>query len=365
MDVEVWFCSKIFTYSNVRAECDWEKGFKEIICECDCNEAVEEHVLRDVSLWDLLHWIQAFLHKPCKRETKKRDRRRKRKTRGGSSSDRGRREATVTVTVNRHVEVGRLSQIKARDFQVKHTRYCSQVSPPSSNLQQTESHVPDHIPPVNYIGENVSRKDKAKYLYTTLLEVNNSKEAIYGALDAWVAWEQNFPIASLKSILNSLEKEQQWHRVVQVIKWMLSKGQGTTMGTYGQLIRALDMDHRVEEAQKFWEMKIGADLHSVPWQLCHLMISVYYRNNMLEDLVKLFKGLEAFHRKPRDKSIIQKVLNAYEMLGLVKEKERVLEKYSYLYTEEGPKKKRGGKHTYLSSEKGQQRQSRKASSQEK
>jgi len=59
------------------------------------------------------------------------------------------------------------------------------------------------------------------------------------------------------------------------------------MGTYGQLIRALDMDHRVEEAHKFWEMKIGSDLHSVPWQLCHVMISVYYRNNMLEDLVKV------------------------------------------------------------------------------
>ncbi|KOM57059.1 hypothetical protein LR48_Vigan11g009100 [Vigna angularis] len=97
-----------------------------------------------------------------------------------------------------------------------------------------------------------------------LLELNDSKETVYGALDAWVAWEQNFPIASLKRILNSLEKEQQWHRVVQVIKWMLSKGQGMTMGTYGQLIQALDMDHKVEEAHKFWEMKIGSDLHSVP-----------------------------------------------------------------------------------------------------
>lgn len=75
--------------------------------------------------------------------------------------------------------------------------------------------------------------------------------------------------------------------LVQVIKWMLSKGQGTTMGTYGQLIRALDMDHRAAEAHKFWMKKIGTDLHSVPWKLCHTMISVYYRNNMLKDLVKV------------------------------------------------------------------------------
>ncbi|KAG2380035.1 Pentatricopeptide repeat-containing protein [Vigna angularis] len=131
--------------------------------------------------------------------------------------------------------VGRLSQINVvSDVKVQQYRCCQTlVSPPPSSLQQ-------------------------------LLELNDSKETVYGALDAWVAWEQNFPIASLKRILNSLEKEQQWHRVVQVIKWMLSKGQGMTMGTYGQLIQALDMDHKVEEAHKFWEMKIGSDLHSVP-----------------------------------------------------------------------------------------------------
>ncbi|GAV62919.1 hypothetical protein CFOL_v3_06441 [Cephalotus follicularis] len=187
----------------------------------------------------------------------------------------------------------------------------------------------------NHTGANVSGKDKITFLTNTLLELNDSKEAVYGALDAWVAWEQNFPIARLKNVLLALEKEQQWHRVIQVIKWMLSKGQGTTMGTYGQLIKALDMDHRTEEAHKLWEKKIGSDLHSVPWQLCNRMISIYYRNNMLEKLVKLFKGLEAFDRKPPEKSIVQKVANAYEMLGLLEEKDRVLEKYKDLFTQTG------------------------------
>ncbi|KAF8402286.1 hypothetical protein HHK36_013238 [Tetracentron sinense] len=199
-----------------------------------------------------------------------------------------------------------------------------------------------------------------------LLDLKDSKEAVYGALDAWVAWEQNFPIASLKRVLIALEKEQQWHKVVQVIKWMISKGQGTTMGTYRQLIQALDMDHRAEEAHKFWVKKIGNDLHSVPWQLCKLMISIYYRNNMLERLVKvsssfslcqsaaptallswanlytyyypiwimkLFKGLEAFDRKPPEKSVVKKVADAFELLGLLEEQKRVLEKYNSLFTE--------------------------------
>ncbi|KAL5849125.1 hypothetical protein ACOSQ4_007138 [Xanthoceras sorbifolium] len=142
------------------------------------------------------------------------------------------------------------------------------------------------------IGENVPRKDKINFLVTTLLDLKDSKETVYGALDAWVAWEQNFPIASLKRALLTLEKEQQWHRVVQVIKWMLSKGQGSTMGTYGQLIQALDNDHRAEEAHKFWVKKIGNDLHSVPWQLCERMISIYYRNNMLDRLVKGIKKMQ-------------------------------------------------------------------------
>ncbi|CAL0314298.1 unnamed protein product [Lupinus luteus] len=238
----------------------------------------------------------------------------------------------------------RLNQVRAINLGVKVNQACySELSTPQSHSnpshsQQIKCNTPGETAK-NYIGQNVSRKDKTKYLLNTLFDLNDSKEAIYGALDAWVAWEQNFPICSLKRILTLLEKDQQWHRVVQVIKWMLSKGQGTTMGTYGQLIRALDMDHRVGEAHKFWEMKIGTDLHSVPWQVCHLMISVYYRNNMLEDLVRLFKGLEAFDRKPRDKAIIQKVANAYEMLGLLQEKEKVLVKYSYVFAEEGTSKK--------------------------
>ncbi|KAG8643023.1 hypothetical protein MANES_12G158500v8 [Manihot esculenta] len=143
------------------------------------------------------------------------------------------------------------------------------------------------------IGENVSRNDKIKFLVNT------------------------------------------------VIKWMLSKGQGNTMGTYGQLLQALDKDHRAEEAHMFWLKKVGTDLHSVPWQLCKRMISIYYRNNMLESLIKLFKSLEAFDRKPPEKSIIQKVADAYMMLGMLEEKKRALQKYNYLFqeTEKGCLKK--------------------------
>lgn len=213
------------------------------------------------------------------------------------------------------------SQFSAAQEDHYHSR--NENEPPKLDIRGVQRHP---------IGTNVPRKDKVKFLVTTLLDLKDSKEAVYGALDAWVAWENNFPVASLRKAITDMEKQQQWHRAIQVIKWMLSKGQGTTMGTYQQLCRALDKDNRADEAHEFWEKKIGSDLHSVPWSFCSLMICVYYRNNMLEKLVKLFKGLESFNRKPPDKKIVQKVANAYELLGHLEEKDRVLDKYKDLFT---------------------------------
>ncbi|CAN1761335.1 hypothetical protein LINPERHAP1_LOCUS7868 [Linum perenne] len=90
------------------------------------------------------------------------------------------------------------------------------------------------------------------------------------------------------------------------------------MGTYGQLIRALDKDNRAEEAHIIWTNKVGRDLHSVPWKLCSMMIS-------------LFKGMEAYDRKLYDKVIVQRVADAYEMSGMPEEKERVLQKFADVF----------------------------------
>ncbi|KAL8538721.1 hypothetical protein ACS0TY_000655 [Phlomoides rotata] len=181
---------------------------------------------------------------------------------------------------------------------------------------ESEIHLNDsRIAPKHQIGENVPRRDKIRFLVNSLMDLQDNKEAIYSTLDAWVAWERNFPIASLKNVLLALERDQQWHRVIQI------------------------RDHRVEEAHEIWKKKLAFDLHSVPWKLCDLVMSVYYRNNMREDLVKLFKGLESFDRKPPEKSIVQKVADAYDLLGLPEEKERILKKYKDLFAESSSKRK--------------------------
>lgn len=53
----------------------------------------------------------------------------------------------------------------------------------------------------------------------------------------------------------------------------------------------------------------------------------------------LFKNLEAFDRKPTDKSMVQKLADAYEMLGRLDDKKWVLDNYNHLFTK-SPKKSR-------------------------
>uniref|UniRef100_A0A0E0R3K8 Uncharacterized protein n=1 Tax=Oryza rufipogon TaxID=4529 RepID=A0A0E0R3K8_ORYRU len=124
---------------------------------------------------------------------------------------------------------------------------------------------------------------------------------------------------------------------------MLSKGQGKTIRTYEQLVCALEKDNRADEACRIWEFKIAHDLQSVPWRFCRLMLGIYYRNNKLDRLVKLFKNLEACGRKPPSKDIVRKVEDAYEMLGLVEEKKELLEKYKDLFDKPSSNDKKKGR----------------------
>lgn len=186
--------------------------------------------------------------------------------------------------------------------------------------------------------------ERTSLLVDILLRLKDSKEAIYGALDSFAACEEKFPLTVLKRALYQLEQKQQWHRIVQVIKWILSKGQAMTMETYEKLLCALDKDRRAEEAHAFWDKRIGSNLRSVPWQMCASMIYIYQRNNMPEKLIKLFNALEMHNWKPPDKAVIKKVADTYQLLGLQVEQEKVLKKYESLFTASsntGSKKKKG------------------------
>lgn len=78
------------------------------------------------------------------------------------------------------------------------------------------------------------------------------------------------------------------YTVLQVTKWMLSKGQGRTMGTYFTLLNALAEDERLDEVEELWTKLFSENLESMPRIFFDKMISIYYRRNMYEKIFEVF-----------------------------------------------------------------------------
>lgn len=140
--------------------------------------------------------------------------------------------------------------------------------------------------------------------------LSNVKEEVYGALDAFIAWDLEFPLITVKKALKVLEIEKEWKRVIQVVrsaeklfqymnedffsklnnfwvqvtKWMLSKGQGRTMGSYYTLMNALAAEDRLEEAEELWTKLFSENLEATPRMFFDKMISIYYSREMHEKM---------------------------------------------------------------------------------
>ncbi|KAL7212703.1 hypothetical protein ACSBR2_015392 [Camellia fascicularis] len=135
---------------------------------------------------------------------------------------------------------------------------------------------------------------KALKLVRIVSGLANEKEAVYGALDKWTAWETEFPLIAAAKALRILRKRSQWIRVIQVSKWMLSKGQGATMGTYDTLLLAFDVDQRVDEAESLWNMILHTHTRSISKQLFARMISLYDHHNIPDKIIEVSQTLH-FH----------------------------------------------------------------------
>ncbi|KAG0587980.1 hypothetical protein KC19_2G206600 [Ceratodon purpureus] len=138
--------------------------------------------------------------------------------------------------------------------------------------------------------KTVNRKGsfaKARKLVDIISEVPSDKEEIYGALDAFVAWELEFPIVAIKKAMQFMAEAQQWKRVIQVTKWMLSKGQGKTLGTYTLLLQALDFEGRVEEADALWEKLLTEHEDTTPRMMFTVVIAMFERHNQPKRLLQV------------------------------------------------------------------------------
>ncbi|KAI8526580.1 hypothetical protein RHMOL_Rhmol12G0007300 [Rhododendron molle] len=167
---------------------------------------------------------------------------------------------------------------------------------------------------------------KALNLVRIVSGLPNEKEAVYGALDKWTAWETEFPLIAASKALRMLRKRSRWIRVIQVAKWMLSKGQGATMGTYDTLLLAFDMDQRVDEAESLWNMILHTHTRSISKQLFARMISLYDHHNLPKKIIEVFADMEELGVKP-DEDTVRKVACAFQNLCQVDNQKLVLRKY--------------------------------------
>ncbi|KAJ7974128.1 Pentatricopeptide repeat-containing protein [Quillaja saponaria] len=174
--------------------------------------------------------------------------------------------------------------------------------------------------------KRIGTVSKSAKLVQCIKDLSNVKEEVYGALDSFIAWELEFPLITVKKALKTLENQEEWKRIIQVTKWMLSKGQGRTMGSYFTLLNALAEDGRIDEAEELWTKLLMENLESMPRVFFDKMISIYYHRGMHEKMFEIFADMEELGVRP-SVSVVSMVGNVFQELGMVDKYEKLQQKY--------------------------------------
>eukprot|EP00850_Spirogloea_muscicola_P022451 SM000296S11286 [mRNA] locus=s296:127075:128726:+ [translate_table: standard] len=152
------------------------------------------------------------------------------------------------------------------------------------------------------------------------------KDEVYGALDLWCAFELDFPLLALKRALSLLHQQQQNKRIIQVCKWMLSKGQGRTLGTYQMMLEAYDAEGRLAEAEEMWARIVEESKESVPRFLFARMMAMYSLREMHTDVLKVFFTMEELGIRP-DEAMVKKAAHAHTEMGHPERAAAVVQRY--------------------------------------
>ncbi|XP_034710876.1 pentatricopeptide repeat-containing protein At4g21190 [Vitis riparia] len=174
--------------------------------------------------------------------------------------------------------------------------------------------------------QRIGTISKSAKLVDCIKGLSNVKEEVYGALDSFIAWELEFPLITVKKALKTLEDQKEWKRIIQVTKWMLSKGQGRTMGSYFTLLNALAEDGRLDEAEELWTKLFSENLESLPRVFYDKMISIYYRRDMHDKMFEIFADMEELGIRPNT-SIVKMVGDVFQKLGMLDKYEKLQKKY--------------------------------------
>ncbi|KAJ4702588.1 Pentatricopeptide repeat-containing protein [Melia azedarach] len=167
---------------------------------------------------------------------------------------------------------------------------------------------------------------KALSLVRIVSELPNEKEVVYRALDKWTAWETEFPLIAAAKALRILRRRGQWRRVIQVAKWMLSKGQGATMGTYDTLLLAFDKEQRADEAESLWNMILHTYTRSISKRLFSRIICLYDHHDLPDKIIDVFADMEELGVRP-DEDTVRRIARAFRKLDQDDKQKLVLRKY--------------------------------------
>lgn len=169
--------------------------------------------------------------------------------------------------------------------------------------------------------------NKSDKLLESLESVSNVKEEVYAVLDGFVAWELDFPLVSVKKALAVLERAKNWPRIIQIIKWMLGKGQGRSLGTYSLLLEAFSEEGRIDEAQELFKKVFAQNLECTPLKMFSEIMKMYERHKMYEDILEVFADMEELNVR-LDAKLSDIVSGTYVKIGESDRAYRVRLKYS-------------------------------------
>ncbi|KAJ3705190.1 hypothetical protein LUZ61_008895 [Rhynchospora tenuis] len=187
---------------------------------------------------------------------------------------------------------------------------------------------------------------KASNLVRLVLKLPNEKEVIYSALDKWTAFEAEFPVIAIAKSLDILRRSSHWLRIIQVCKWLFSKGQIVTWSTYDTLLVAFNMEGRLDEAELVYNKVIEENTRSTPKRLFSRMISMYDHHRLPHKILEVFADMEEFGIHP-DGDTTWRIARALVKSKQPEKVKQVLEKYltkwKYLYFDgKRVRVKRGG-----------------------
>ncbi|KAJ0983454.1 hypothetical protein J5N97_011709 [Dioscorea zingiberensis] len=95
--------------------------------------------------------------------------------------------------------------------------------------------------------ESAGSGQKALHLVRIVTNLPNEKEAIYGALDKWTAWETEFPVIAAAKALEILRNRKQWLRIIQVFTDMEELGVKPDEDTVTRVGRAFEILGQTDE----------------------------------------------------------------------------------------------------------------------